>query len=185
VFEKPLTVALLPWGDLIEDFLDTLGISLQEFQEEMTGGWLFGWIEALESVNVRTVLFCFSAHVQTPTRLTHKPSGTTIWVLPPSRLYMALRRWPTVLQANATQANTPQANVPQWWLQRLMRRIMLRIARPLLQSESPLALWRFIPYLSTPSRHLARELRRERCHAIICQEYEYPRFDCCVALGKA
>jgi starch synthase len=169
-FQEQLIIALLPWGDLIEDFLDTLGISLQSFQEDMTGGWLFGWIEALESVNVRTVLFCFSAQVQTPTRLTHKPSGCTICVLPPSRSYLALRHWPAVLDANAQKS----------WLQRLTR----RITRPLLKSESPLALWRFIPYLSTPSKTLARELQRERCRAIVCQEYEYPRFDCCVALGK-
>jgi starch synthase len=81
------TVALLPWGDLIEDYLDTLGLSLQDFQNEMTGGWLFGWIEALELVDVRTVLFCFSAHVQIPTHLVHKHSGATIWVLPPSWTY--------------------------------------------------------------------------------------------------
>jgi starch synthase len=30
---------------------------------------------------------------------------------------------------------------------------------------------------------LARELRHERCGAILCQEYENPRFDVCVLLG--
>jgi starch synthase len=41
-----------------------------------------------------------------------------------------------------------------------------------------------VPYLATPLVSLARELRRERCKAILCQEYEYGRFDICVALGK-
>jgi starch synthase len=40
------------------------------------------------------------------------------------------------------------------------------------------------PYLATPLIPLAWELRRERCDAVLCQEYEYARFDVCVALGK-
>jgi starch synthase len=40
------------------------------------------------------------------------------------------------------------------------------------------------PYLATPLVGLARELRREGCQAILCQEYEYARFDACVLLGQ-
>jgi glycosyltransferase involved in cell wall biosynthesis len=40
------------------------------------------------------------------------------------------------------------------------------------------------PYLATPPRLLARELRRAGCTALICQEYENPRFDACVLLGR-
>jgi len=40
------------------------------------------------------------------------------------------------------------------------------------------------PYLSTPLKCFARELRRERCTAILCQEYENPRFDICTLLGR-
>jgi glycosyltransferase involved in cell wall biosynthesis len=39
-------------------------------------------------------------------------------------------------------------------------------------------------YLSLPVRLLAKELRREQCRLIICQEYEHPRFDICVMLGR-
>jgi glycosyltransferase involved in cell wall biosynthesis len=39
-------------------------------------------------------------------------------------------------------------------------------------------------YLSTPLRRLGRELRHERCDVILCQDYEYPRFDVCVPLGR-
>jgi starch synthase len=39
-------------------------------------------------------------------------------------------------------------------------------------------------YLSTPLRPLAHELRRERCDVVLCQDYDYPRFDVCVPLGR-
>ncbi len=39
-------------------------------------------------------------------------------------------------------------------------------------------------YLATPLGLLAREMRREGCDAILCQEYEYARFDACVLLGQ-
>jgi glycosyltransferase involved in cell wall biosynthesis len=39
-------------------------------------------------------------------------------------------------------------------------------------------------YLSTPLRPLGRELLRERCDVLLCQDYEYPRFDVCVPLGR-
>ena len=39
-------------------------------------------------------------------------------------------------------------------------------------------------YGATPLDVLARELQRENCQALLCQEYEYARFDACVAMGK-
>jgi starch synthase len=167
---EQFTIALLPWGDLIEDFLDTLGLSLQSFQDEMTGGWLFGWIEALQTANVRTVLFCFSAQVQTPTRLEHKPTGATIWVLPPSRFYLKLRRY-----VDQSKNSGPKS---------LPSRLLRRVTRKLLEGDSPLALRRYVPYLSTRSKEFSQILQREQCRAIVCQEYEYPRFDCCTWIGK-
>jgi glycosyltransferase involved in cell wall biosynthesis len=41
-----------------------------------------------------------------------------------------------------------------------------------------------LSYASIPPRLLAGELRRERCEAILCQEYEHPRFDVCALLGR-
>ena len=41
-----------------------------------------------------------------------------------------------------------------------------------------------LSYGSIPPRLLARELRRERCQAILCQEYEHARFDVCSLLGR-
>lgn len=41
-----------------------------------------------------------------------------------------------------------------------------------------------VSYLATPVAMLARELRREGCCIIVCQEYEFVRFDVCVLLGR-
>ncbi len=43
------TVALLDWSQLLEDFLDNIGVSFEAFCREMTGGWMFGYVEALQS----------------------------------------------------------------------------------------------------------------------------------------
>ena len=41
------SVAILPWGDVIEDYLDSIGVTRDEFCQEMTGGWLFNYVDAL------------------------------------------------------------------------------------------------------------------------------------------
>ena len=160
---KP-AIALLHWGDLIEDFLDTIGVSFEAFCNEMTGGWMFGYIDALRLVGVRTVLFCISAHVTEPMHYTHEPTGSTICVLPAPKIYHAARR------------RIP--NPYGWTLKEAFGEIhgVHRILLPILKDISP--------YLATPLRLLAHELRREGCQAILCQEYEYARFDACVLLGQ-
>ena len=65
----PVTVALLPWGDLLEDFLDPLGLDVQDYARSMTGGWLFGYVEALARVDVRCLIVCVSARVPAPVPL--------------------------------------------------------------------------------------------------------------------
>jgi starch synthase len=41
-----------------------------------------------------------------------------------------------------------------------------------------------VPYLATPFLPLARVLRADGCRAIVCQEYECPRFDVLVPIGR-
>ena len=135
-------VALLPWGDTIEDFLDPIAVSFEAFRDEMTGGWLFGYVEALARAGVGTVLVCVSARVAEAERHVHRPTGAPLWVLPAPAAFRLARRW-----------------------------------RP---RSSPGA----ASYLATPPRALARVLRRENCSAVLCQEYEYPRFDACVVVGR-
>lgn len=159
------TIALLHWGDLIEDFLDTIGVSFEAFCNEMTGGWMFGYIDALRLVGVRTVLFCVSARVAMPMRYTHKATGAIICVLPAPDIYhVARRRIPNPCGWTLKKAFGDVHGVH--------RIILLAILKDV------------VPYLATPLGLLARELRREGCAAILCQEYEYARFDACVLLGQ-
>jgi len=175
------TIALLPCCDLFEDFFDTIGMSLETYCKELTGGWQFNYIESLQQVGVRTVIFFFSARVSETTRFVHIPTGATICVLPPSRVYKAYRAirrqagniWKRLkgksTEVNATgsiQVNSAQSTRSSW-LGALKDGVMSLGS-----------------YLSTPLGLLMRELRREGCDAILCQDYEYARFDVCVLLGK-
>ncbi|QUY42724.1 glycosyltransferase family 4 protein [Acaryochloris marina] len=154
------TIALLPWGNVIEDFLDPLDISLKAFQRDMTGGWLFGYIEALQKVNIHSVLICISAQVRSPMRSIHQPTGAVIWTLPSPSVYLAIRHQmvnPYGLTAQATFGHQSP-----WWI----------------------ALRNLVPYLATPWRSLAKVIQQEHCNALLCQEYEYARFDISIWLGK-
>jgi glycosyltransferase involved in cell wall biosynthesis len=166
------SIAFLHTYDLAEDFLDSIGVSLETYCSEMTGGWLFGYVEALKTAGVRSVLFCISARVNEVLRVTHTPTGATICLLPAPYLYRiyrkirATRRRTLNLEGEFSSSNTSEP--PQH-----SRFIHLK------NTVST-----FATYLSTPLEVLSQELRREGCRAILCQEYEYGRFDACVFLGK-
>lgn len=159
----PPTIALIDWSHLLEDFLDNIGVSFAAFRDEMTGGWLFGYIDALQLAGCRVVLYTFSARVRTPLRERHGPTGATICVLPAPRAYRLIRR--RVLNPYAPSVAEAVGLVAGW-------------QRPLVAGLREIA-----PYLATPPWLLARELRRDGCTALICQEYEHARFDLCVLLG--
>ncbi len=161
---KRSTIALLHWGDLIEDFLDTINVSFEAFCNEMTGGWMFGYIEALKLAGIQTVLFCISARQTKSLHLIHRPTGAKICVLPAPEIYQAARRYipnPYGWTFKETFGDVQGA-----------RRIPLRLLKDI------------APYLATPLRQLARELHRQDCQAILSQDYEHARFDICVLLGK-
>ena len=157
------TVALLPWGNVIEDFLDGIGVSLEAFCEEMSGGWLFGYVEALQKAGVRVVIVCVSAQAHAPLRRTHRPTGAPLWFLPVPRRYQLLRRRMRDPQGWTAEQIFGAARGLRRWSNLLMRSIA--------------------PYAALPLGPLGRILRREGCDAVLCQEYEYARFDLCVALG--
>jgi starch synthase len=159
----PFAVALLPWGDLIEDFLDEIGLSLDEFCSKMTGGWLFGYVAALKRQGIETVIVCVSRRVESTLRTVHEPTGAQVVVVRAPAMYALLRQRmadPYGDSLHAMFGTTSSASRP-WW----------RLAH------------HAAPYLATPLRAVAREIRRARCKAIICQEYESPRFDAAVAIG--
>jgi starch synthase len=161
------TIALLPWGNVLEDFLDTIGVSLEAFCNEFTGSWMFGYVNALRRVGVRTFLICISARVAAPSRFIHAPTGATICVLPAPRIYRAIRR-----KMLRPYGRTVEQAFGEVRGARLLLFPLLALLREV------------VFYLTTPLRLLAHELRREGCSAILCQEYEYPRFDACVLLGQ-
>jgi starch synthase len=160
-------VALLTWGLLIEDFLDRDGLSLEHFATEFTGSWMFGYASALRRAGVRTVIVCVSGRIEHREAFTHRPSGATVVALPAPRTYRLLRRG----MVNPYGRTAGQTFGP-------LRGTRLAAA-PLLAVAKEVA-----PYLSTPAAALAREIRRQGCSAVLCQEYEFPRFDVCVVLGK-
>jgi glycosyltransferase involved in cell wall biosynthesis len=149
---------------VIEDFLDTIDISLEGLRDELSGGWLFGYIEALALVGVDTDLLCVSARVPEPVWWRHRPTGARIRILAATPLYKILRRrlrdpyaW---FNADAIGAVTGK------------QKLLSSVARQL------------VSYSATPAVQLLRTIRAESYDAVICQEYEYPRFDVSVALGK-
>ena len=164
IFQSQPTIALLHWGNLIEDFLDTIGVSFESFSQEMTGGWLFGYIDALKLAGVKTVIFCIFSRVSKPTYHTHRPTGAKICVLPVPKIYLPIRR--TLIDPYGWSFQDAAGNIKG------LRRLQLEVYRHTL------------PYLANPLRLLAKELKTENCQAILCQEYEYARFDACVLLGK-
>ena len=146
-------VAILHSQDLIEEWLDHLGLSLDDFKRELVGSWMFTYADALSRAGVATVFVLITEHVREPERTLHVPTGATIWLVPAPRSYSFLRR---VLTSRRLRGR------------RVPRAVLRHLA----------------PYLATPLRPLARVLRAERCRAIICQEYECPRFDVAVLLGR-
>ena len=83
--ESNPTVAIFPWGEVIEDFLDSLNLDLDDFVNKMTGGWLFGYVLALQRQGWRPIIVCASDQVAAPTRLVHAGTGAPVWVVPARR----------------------------------------------------------------------------------------------------
>lgn len=148
----------MPWGDAIEDFLDAIGISLDAFCQGMTGGWLFGYVEALRQAGWRSVIVCVSRNVTEVQRRPHPPTGASFLILPLPRAYPRGMVAPYAASAEAA----------------------FGVARASLRQR---AAWQAAPFLATPLPTLLRELRREQCDAILVQEYETGRFDLAVLAG--
>lgn len=161
--EDPV-VALLPWGDLIDDFLDSIGLSFDDFRLRMTGGWLFGYVEALKTAGVRTVLVCVSARVSRPSWHTHEPTGAEIVLLPTPWAYRVVRRQ----MVNPYGPSFDDQFGPVEGLRRPVLRLLRHLA----------------PYLATPPVRLARLLRQQHPTAVLTQEYEHARFDVTAAVGR-
>lgn len=163
------TIALIPWGDTWEDWFDSVGVSFDAFCNDLTGGWKNNYIDALKLAGVRVVMIYASTRVKEPSRFIHQPTGATICLLPVSRMYAAIRRqmihpYPSLGYFESFEELFGEA--------RGVKRLWLQILKHLAS------------YLAMPLNLLVQELRHHSCHAILCQDYEQPRFDICVMLGK-
>lgn len=150
-------MVLLPWGDVFEDFLDRLGVSFEELRDEFVGSWMFGYAAALATAGAHTVIVCPTSRVTEPVTVVHAPTGAGLRLLPTSRACASLRA--QRLDGRLDGRRDPRA---------LARAAATHVA----------------PYLCTPPRALARLLRKEGATAVLCQEYEDPRFDVCVGVGR-
>ena len=80
------TIAIFPWGDVIEEFLDPIGLTLEDFVKRMTGGWLFGYVTALQHVGWRPIIVFGSESKNATTRLIHAATGAPVWLVRSARV---------------------------------------------------------------------------------------------------
>jgi len=155
-------IALLPWGHTIEDFLHGIGVSFEQFCAEMSGGWLFGYVQALQLAGFEVTIFCFSDRSRGVISRSHRPTGAEICLIPAKPSYRWMRHFVADPYAWETDNMFSGRKLPK---------LAKRTIRHLL------------PYLATPERSLWGELKRRKVGAILCQEYEYARFDIVTVLG--
>jgi glycosyltransferase involved in cell wall biosynthesis/GT2 family glycosyltransferase len=85
-------VALVHWGNVIEDYLDAIGLDFEDFRTRMTGGWMFGYLAALRDAGVEPILVCITRSVTSLTMTVHTPTGVRVAALPPTRAYELVHR---------------------------------------------------------------------------------------------
>ncbi|MEO1005250.1 MAG: glycosyltransferase family 4 protein, partial [Cyanobacteria bacterium J06638_38] len=171
--DKP-TIGLIHNYDLIDEFLESMNLTFPDYCNNFTGSFMFGYIKALQSAGVRPILFCITAQVTQPTRFEHLPTGAMICALPYPKIYkgyLAIKN--TSLKAYGAETGQAFKDVAD---SNQVRRLSLTAVKNVIKSGGT--------YLATPLNLLAKELQRENCQALLCQEYEYARFDTCVAMGK-
>ena len=93
-------------------------------------------------------------------------------------MYFVSARVPEVVRFVHRPTGAPVRFMPAPWMHR-----KLQGAGDRLGIDSPLAA-SVRSYFATPWRSVAGELHRDRCEALFCHEYEYPRFDEAVVLGR-
>jgi starch synthase len=80
------TIVIFPWGDVIEEFLDPIGLTIEDFLNRVSGGWLFGYITALQHADWRPIVVFGSANRSATTRLIHAAKGAPVWLVPAARV---------------------------------------------------------------------------------------------------
>lgn len=155
------TVMLFPWGNEIEDYLGPIKLDLDVFCRDMTGGWLFGYAEALRRQGWRVVILVLSRSIDARQEMVHAETGATIVGLPSPAAYRGAR---------GSLGDPYRFDAPPG--QGRLRRTLWRTLRAV------------APFLAIASPALLREIRRTRPDVLLCQEYEYARFDVLVRLAR-
>jgi glycosyltransferase involved in cell wall biosynthesis len=121
---RPLTVAFIPGLDRFEDFHDKIGVSLEAFRTQLTGGWLFNYIKALRVAGIRTIVIYTSARVARPLEFTHQDTGASVFVLPSPLVHKKARSAHERFFPNSRSlaAITSYLSTPLGELVRLLRR---------------------------------------------------------------
>jgi glycosyltransferase involved in cell wall biosynthesis len=184
-------LAILPWGYVFEEFLDPLGITMEQFRTTVSGGWLFNYVRALGGVGIESTIVLVSRDARRTTWTAHEPTGARLCVLPaPIWLRAALRGRPT--RTGRTRRRSGRAGAhdaaPTTGQEAVTGTdVAAAIDRDeggrngalLLETMRDVARYGAMPVLP-----LTRALRRAGCTGILCQEYEYARFDVCVTVGR-
>lgn len=100
-------VAIFPWGDVIEEFLDPLGLDAEDYARRMRGGWLFGYVAALQRHGRRAVIVHATERRRRPERLVHAETGAAIWLVPGRRSGQGVAEGRPSLRAALQWARTP------------------------------------------------------------------------------
>jgi glycosyltransferase involved in cell wall biosynthesis len=109
-------LAIFPWGDVIEDFLDPLGLTAEDYALRMRGGWLFGYVAGLRACGIEPVIVYASALATHPRRLLHAETGAPIVLVPGRRTGGGHTTTRPSLRAAAQWARTPLA-----WFAQVLR----------------------------------------------------------------
>ena len=137
-------------------------MSFEQFCTEMTGGWLFSYVQALQLAGFQVSIFCFSDQSRALVSKSHRATGAEICLIPAKPFYLWMRRFVADPYAWETDHMFSGRQLP-------------KPAKSIIRH--------LLPYFATPERGLWRELKRRKVRAILCQEYEYARFDIVTALG--
>lgn len=85
---------------MIEDYLDSISISVEEFATETEGQWLFGYADALMAAGSEACIVVISRNYKVIQRFTNPDTGLVTIVLPSSISYKLLSRLPGNTTAN-------------------------------------------------------------------------------------
>lgn len=112
-----MKVAILPWGDVFETYLETISTSIDTFATEMEGGWLFGYVDALATAGANSIVVVASRDADTPRKIRNARTGCTTIVLPSPKSYRLAKRLPAALADRIA----PYASLPMAPLARILR----------------------------------------------------------------